>query len=318
MNVSLQQYRDLLASYLWPQRGRVVLLAVFIFANLGLLLATPQILRNFIDTARAGSDLTTLASIALLFGGVALSQQVVSVLATYFSERVGWTATNALRSDVTRHCLTLDMSFHHKHTPGEMIERVDGDVNTLGTFFSTFAIQIVGSLLLLVGILVLLFREEWRAGLGLTVFAILSMALLLRLRNIAVPYWKATRQATADMFGFLEERLSGTEDIRSSNAQPYVLRRFYELTRAWLSRVMKSSLVSAVFWNTNENLWAVGSAAALALGAYLFLEQAITLGTVYLLFHYATMLSQPIQPRFPISNPIDDRRDSSSASQGII
>ena len=36
MNVSLRQYHDLLASYLWPQRGRVALLAVFILGNTGL------------------------------------------------------------------------------------------------------------------------------------------------------------------------------------------------------------------------------------------------------------------------------------------
>ena len=294
MNVSLRQYQDLLASYLWPQRGRVTLLAVFILGNTGLLLVTPQILRSFIDTAQTGQAFTTLVTLALLFSGVALGQQVVSVLATYFSERVAWTATNALRSDLARHCLALDMSFHHEHTPGEMIERVDGDVNNLGNFFSTFTVQIVGSCLLLVGILVLLYREEWRAGLAFTLFVLFSVTVLLQLRNIAVPYWRERNRVRADMFGFLEERLAGTEDIRSANAQPYVLRRFYELTRTWLSKEMRAGLSTGVFWNTNETIWAIGSAASLALGAYLFLDEAITIGTVYMLFHYATMVVQPI------------------------
>ena len=294
MNVSLRQYQDLLASYLWPQRGRVAFLAVFILGNTGLLLVTPQILRSFIDTAQTGQGFATLVTLALLFSGVALGQQVVSVLATYFGERVAWTATNALRSDLARHCLGLDMSFHHEHTPGEMIERVDGDVNNLGNFFSTFTVQIVGSGLLLVGILVLLYREEWRAGLGFTLFVLLSVTVLLRLRNISVPYWRERNRVRADMFGFLEERLAGTEDIRSANAQPYVLRRFYELTRTWLSKEMRAGLSTGVFWNTNETIWAIGSAASLALGAYLFLDEAITIGTVYMLFHYATMVVQPI------------------------
>ena len=294
MNVSLRQYHGLLASYLWPQRGHVALLAVFILGNTGLLLVTPQILRSFIDTAQTGQAFTTLVTLALLFSGVALGQQVVSVLATYFSERVAWTATNALRSDLARHCLALDMSFHHEHTPGEMIERVDGDVNNLGAFFSTFTVQIVGSCLLLVGILVLLFREEWRAGLAFTLFVLFSVTVLLLLRNISVPYWRARSKVRADMFGFLEERLAGTEDIRSANAQPYVLRRFYELTRTWLSKEMRAGLATGVFWNTNETIWAIGSAASLALGAYLFLDEAITVGTVYMLFHYATMVVQPI------------------------
>ena len=33
---------------------------------------------------------------------------------------------------------------------------------------------------------------------------------------------------SADLYGFLEERLSGTEDIRSNNAKNYVLDRFFK------------------------------------------------------------------------------------------
>ena len=64
---------------------------------------------------------------------------------TYTSGRVGWTATNALRGDLARHCMMLDMSFHNRHTPGEVIERIDGDAEQLGSFFSTFVIHILGS-----------------------------------------------------------------------------------------------------------------------------------------------------------------------------
>jgi hypothetical protein len=41
---------------------------------------------------------------------------------------------------------------------------------------------------------------------------------LQRLRDVAVPHWTAARQASAELFGFLEERLAGTEDICSSGA----------------------------------------------------------------------------------------------------
>ena len=72
----------------------------------------------------------------------------------YVAQNVGLTATNRLRADLTRHCLRLDPAFHNAHTPGELIERVDGDVATLGNFFSRFAVQLLGNGLLLVGVLV--------------------------------------------------------------------------------------------------------------------------------------------------------------------
>ncbi len=150
-----------------------------------------------------------LLNAALLYIGLALAQQIVSVLATYTGENLGWTTTNALRADLAAHCLHLDMAFHNTHTPGEMIERLDGDVTALANFFSQFVIQVFGNALLLVGVLMMLFREDWRIGAAFSVFAGLNLVILWRFRDIAVPHWEAERQASADLFGFLEERLGG-------------------------------------------------------------------------------------------------------------
>ena len=136
-----------------------------LFTSIGLELVNPQIIRYFIDEAMAGSPIDRLISAAVLFTSIAVVQQVVTVLSTYTSGRVGWTATNALRTDLARHCLSLYMPFHNSHTPGEMIERIDGDANELGGFFSTFIVDVLGNSVLLVGILAFLFREDWRAGL---------------------------------------------------------------------------------------------------------------------------------------------------------
>ncbi len=64
---------------------------------------------------------------------------------TYLGENVAWTATNALRAELAWHCLNLDMSFHNDHTPGEMIERIDGDVTELANFFSQFVVTLIGN-----------------------------------------------------------------------------------------------------------------------------------------------------------------------------
>jgi len=294
VKIPLRQYWDLLVSYLKPQWSMSLLLAVLLFSNIGLQLVNPQIMRSFIDTAKSGSGLDTLWQSALLFMGVALAQQIVSVVATYVSENVGWTATNALRADVAEHCIYLDMSFHNRRTPGEMIERIDGDINALSNFFSQFVIQVFGNVLLLAGVLVLLFREDWRVGLALSVFAAIALAALWRMRDMASPHWKAEREASAEQFGFLEERLAGTEDIRSCGAKPYVMRRFYGLMRNLMKKTLKAVLMFNIMINLVEFLFAVSNAVAFAMSAYLFSQGVITIGTVYMIFYYSNMLMMPI------------------------
>ena len=294
VEIEARQYGGLLRRYLGPQLPLVVTLGVLLFVSLGLQLTLPQIIRYFIDEAQQGAPVDALAATAGAFIAIAVLQQVVQVVATYFSERVGWTATNNIREDLAEHALSLDMSYHNDRTPGEMIERVDGDPNELGSFFSLFIFEMLGSLLLLIGILILLLREDWRAGLTLTAFVGAGMVVLTSIRNIAVPYWKAHREASADSYGFLEERLSGTEDIRSNDAKPYVMRRFHELMRSWYGKALKAGLMSSIMFSTTMFMFGAGSAISLSLGAYLYFGELVSLGTVYLIFHYTQMLVMPM------------------------
>ena len=291
----MRQYTRLLVTYLGPQWPRAVLLAVLILGAIGLQLVNPQVMRDFIDMAQAGGAAETLLRLAVLFIGLAVVQQLVSLLATWVSENLAWLTTNALRADLAGHCLRLDLSFHNSHTPGEMIERIDGDVTALSTFFSQFVIQVVGNALLLVGILALLFREEWRVGLAMTGFVAVAVVVLTRFRDLAVPHWKAERQASAELFGFLEERLAGTEEIRSNGAEAYAMRGFYRLMRELLRKSLKAGLMINILFNTTFLLFTLGNAAAFAVGAWLFQARAITIGSVYIIFYYTNMLERPIQ-----------------------
>ena len=315
VSIKARQYGELFRRYIVPQLPFVVTLGSLLFISLGMQLALPLIVRHFIDEAQRGASVEALSASAVAFIAIAVVQQFVQVFATYFSERVGWTATNNIREDLAEHALSLDMSYHNDRTPGEMIERVDGDPNELGKFFSLFIFEMLGSLLLLTGILVLLLREDWRAGMALTVFVVAGMAILTSIRNIAVPYWKANREASADTFGFLEERLAGTEDIRSNAAKPYVMRRFHELMRGWYDKALKAGLMSSIMFSTTMFMFGVGSAISLSLGAYLYFGGAISLGTVYLIFHFTQMLVMPIN-RF--TQQLDSFQRASAAISRIL
>jgi len=271
-------------------RPKVALLAVLIFVGIGLQLANPQIVRYFIDTVVAGSDFRPLILIALVFLGVSLLAQIVGVTATYVGEDVGWRATNQLRADLTHHCLRLDMSFHNTHTPGEMIERIDGDVLTIASFFSQFVIHILGNVLLLVGVLFVLALDDWRISLALLAYVVLALAGLGYMRQIAVPYWRATRQASADLFGFLEEQLASTEDIRSSGAVAYVMRNLFKFSKACLDTALKSVTVNTLIAGVGAGLYVVGQSVAFVSGYYLLREGLLTVGTVYLVIYYTNFV----------------------------
>lgn len=293
-SLTWQRAVHLLTTYLRPQWPKALLMATLLLGGIGLELLGPQILRGFIDTARAGGSVTTLAEDAILFLGATLGAQLVAGLAGYVSEDVGWTATNALRADLALHCLTLDLTFHQNHTPGELIERVDGDVATLATVFSRFTINMLGRGMLLVGILILVAREDARIGLALAVYGVAALLLLRRIQRLVVPVYKAVRQAIADISGFWGEYLSGLEDITSNGAAPYALRRYFAFQRRLHRALVRSQLFFAISASVSQLLTILSTALVLALGVLFFFQRSLTLGTVYLLFSYTTLLSSNV------------------------
>ncbi len=293
MKLPFKAYWDLLSQHIRPQKGRFALLAILLFGGIGLRIFAPQIMRTFIDAALAGEALQTLTTTALAFIGVALLQQVVSVSVTYLGENVAWTATNALRAELAWHALNLDMRFHNDHTPGELIERIDGDVTELATFFSQFALNLVSNGLLLIGILAALFLEDWRAGLGFTVYAIATITILGRLKDIAVPHQKARREAEANLYGFIEEQLAGTEDIRSSGAVDFSIRELFRHQGVILTHNRKSHFKRWIIENAMGLALTIGTLLAITNGYWLYTTGLITIGTVYLFVHYINLLEEP-------------------------
>jgi ATP-binding cassette subfamily B protein/ATP-binding cassette subfamily C protein len=295
VKIPLRRYWTLLEKYLRPQWRRVLLLGALLLTSIGLRVLNPQIIRRFIDSALAGDALQQLSLAALTYLAFALIIQCLGVASTYVGENVGWTATNNLRADLALHCLRLDMSFHNERTPGEMIERIDGDVIDLAVFFSQFVIKILSNLLLLGGILVALYIEDWRIGLALTFYSAVSLYSLNRLRDVAIPHWKAAREASADLFGFIEEQLSGTEDIRASGATAHTMRNLYKFDRERLRKERKAGVMNVRLVQLWIGLYEAGRVVALLGGFFLFSQHLITLGTVYLIVNYTDAIFRPLR-----------------------
>ncbi len=312
--VPLRQYAALLIQYLRPQWFRVILLSIFMFGGIGLNLLNPQIIRYFIDTAKSGGAMRNLLIAGGLYMAIGVLSQGVVLISSYLGQDVGWRATNRMRGDLAFHCLNLDMWFHHEHTPGEMVERVDGDTTALSNFFSEFVLQVIGSTFFLIGVLILVFREDWRIGVVLMAFAVVAFFVYNLTRNIAVPIYTAEREGYSKLFGFLEERLTGIEDIRTNGGIAYTMERFYNVNRDVYGRVVKSEVMGEVLRTITAVLFVLGYALAMGMSIYLYRNGAFTIGTVFMVFQYTAMLRQPLDQ---ISRQINDLQKATAGLKRI-
>ncbi|MBW3537573.1 MAG: ABC transporter ATP-binding protein/permease [Actinobacteria bacterium] len=292
--LSLRDLWRFMAPYLRANRGLLWLLGACLGAGLALTLAGPLLLRRFIDLSLGGGPEANLTGIAAAFLLIALATQGVGIATAWIATDLSSRTTNRLRSELTDHVLSLDMSFHRRTPPGELIERVDGDVGSLGVLLGNFVPQMIQEALLLIGVLALLWGIDPRLGGALTAYAVVAVVVLSRLRHLGVRAWEDSRETAAKSRGFEEEALGATEDVRPNGASQHVVLRFLELNRRVFWAAQKAVLFSGTTTVTGLTLFGISQAGALALGAWLLARGEITIGTVYLLVQYTAYLSGPI------------------------
>jgi ATP-binding cassette, subfamily B, bacterial len=287
--------RGFLAMYLRPHRPRLVLLGVLFVGGTFLQLANPLIAKSIIDRAAAGAAFDSLVSLAGIFLAVAVLAQVAAVAETFVAEDLGWRTTNALRVDLTHHVLRLDHAFHTEHPPGELVERIDGDVSAIAAFFARFVVYVLGSAAFLVGVLALLWREDARIGALLTAVAVVALLYLLRGGRFVARRSRAAREVEGELSSYLEERLTGLVDIKANGADGFVAHgldtRLAERHRAGRHAILGASLYASAVYT----FLVAGTAASLVTSVVLLRSGALTVGGVFVVFRYARLLRTPLE-----------------------
>ncbi|WP_423465229.1 ABC transporter ATP-binding protein [Promicromonospora sp. MS192] len=286
--------------FLWPyfrrEDRRLAALGVVLLGATAAALASPFVVREFIDGVVTGTTTAfETTRLVVVFGVLGVARYALSAAEAGLAESVAWRSTNRLREDVLRHALDLPLERHRSATPGEWVERVDGDISLLSNLFSRFVITVVGEVLVVVGVVAALFTVDRRIGL---LFLVCLTAGLLGLRWIAGwgrDAYRDSRAAVGRFMGYVEERLRGVEDLQALGAVGHALAGLAERHRHVLRTDLRSALVgSSLVWASASVFTAVVTALALGLAGLRFGQGALTIGTVYLVFSFTQQIQEPL------------------------
>ena len=281
--------------YVAPQGAAIALMAAVLLTSIGLALAGPQIVSHFIQVAENGASTATLLHITIVFLVVVIAHQVMTTAARYASARVGWTATNRIRGDLVAHVLRLGPEFHESRSPGELIERIDGDVNVINAFFSSFVVVLVGNALLLVGILIAVsFISPW-IGVSFAGLIVVVMGGLAYVQRFGAPWWEADREHNAQFYGYAGEILHATEDLRSCGAESYAMAGVLRRLRGWLPVELRATAWGNVVWMSTIGMFTGVTLLGYGLSGWLFHAHGLGLSGVYLVVAYGLMLLDPVE-----------------------
>lgn len=285
-----------LAQLVEVERRRYGVLALALSASSALPLVGPLLVKLVVDRAADGqASLADIVVPASIFLALAVASQVVAVLVTWLATVTAWNTANRLRLELAEHVLGLDLEFHRTHAPGELIQRVDGDITSVSDFLSRVVTKVVSAMLLLFGMLVVLVVIDWRLGLGFFVYIVVAGHIATRTKDRAVEGSVGEMTSYARLYGGIEERLTAGEDLRANRAGPHVMWRFIEESVDVLKAALELEKAFVSFWGRVQVALMLGVSLALVASAAFLESGAISTGTTLLLVQYAFLLRRPLE-----------------------
>lgn len=215
----------LLVALLRPHRRSLALYGASLSAATALPLAGAFLLTRFARLAVAGAPLAELVVTGLAFAATGLVSSVATVLVTWRGTVLAWQITNGLRHELAERVLHADLAFHRDRTPGELVTRIDGDVDLMTTFLATVVAQVIAMVALAVGAVALAAVVEPvlvpALAIGLGVVAVVAW----RVRNLSVAETIAERAAEAAVMSEVEQYLTGADDVATLGAGAFAVDR---------------------------------------------------------------------------------------------
>lgn len=284
-----------LVALMRPAASRWVALGALVGLGAAGLLTGPIVVRAIVDRARAGATTGEIARLAVVYLVIAVLYQVLNLVVVRRATALAWSTTNGLRLRISRHVLGLDHEFHRRHTPGELIQRVDGDVTNVSTFLGIVVPQALGALFLITGITGVLLVLDWRLGVAMVVYLALVTTIVIRSRHRAIDEATDEMSSLATLYGGIEERLTASEDLRANGAAGHANWRFVEDSTGTLGTTVSRERAFIKLWWIVQGGAMFGAVLALVASATLAARGAITVGTALLLVQYVFIANRPLE-----------------------
>lgn len=289
-----------------PYLKTLLLAVVLTFLTAGTQLVPPLFQRWIIDDALAALDVERITWLVVGLIGVYLVSSLLNSADQYIRHVLGQKFIYDLRLRLYDHLQRLSLSFFEHRQTGELMSRLTNDVRALEQLVTHSAEFIIVDALRLTGIIVLLLVLEWRLALWAFI-PIPFLAVILRWFNRRIrPIYRRIRKDLGAINAELEENLAGIRVVQAYVQEDKELERFERETRRYFTDTVKAILQWSTIFPGVRFISSAGAALILGVGAWMVVQDRLSLGTLVAFLSYAAMLLEPINRLTEIDNAIQE------------
>ncbi len=233
----IRLWREHVLKY-WPALTFALILMSLEGAALG---AFAWMVRPLFDELFTAQSLDGLWKVVTVIGFLFLFRAVAGFIQRVIMSALGLKVTTELQTRLVAHLLTLDGAVFTRHPPGELIERVRGDSQTLQSAATSVLLSFGRDLVSLLALSFVMFSNDWQwslvALIGLPMMVIPMTLLLKQIRRTAF----AAREAAATLTTRLDEMFHGIQSIKVNRLEAHERGRFERSIKQYLKQQIRSS-----------------------------------------------------------------------------
>lgn len=294
MNLRSGEYRRLL-HYLRPYaKQAAIAYSSMILATL-LNLAIPQIIARAIDLGLSTGEVSSLSIAAVVILGIGTVRAVGGYGQRFYGEWLTHRVAYDLRNNYYDHVQRLPFEFHDRTQTGDLMSRATSDISETERFVGIGLMDLVATILLLVGVVVAMLLENVRlAALALIPLPIL-VASTIRFGGQIRPKFKSIQEQMGVLSTTMQESLTGIRVVKAFAREPHELAKFDRENDKWFRR--RHTVIK--MWANNWPFFSFTLSSSVFLllwfGGPQALAGSITVGSLFAMISYVLMLNGPVQ-----------------------
>jgi ATP-binding cassette subfamily B protein/subfamily B ATP-binding cassette protein MsbA len=242
------------------------------------------------------ADLMLLAGIAgLLIIGIALVGALASYLNDISLARAAERIVHELRVATHSHLQRLSLRFHSRRHTGDLVTRVTGDVNAVGSLFAESLAAVVSAVLLLAGMIVVsALIDPVLALVAFAVTPLLALATFAARRQLKLVSRQA-RTREGEIASLTTESFAAIREVKAFGSEPYEHKRLRRKSEERLRAGYDVSRIESQFARVIQLIGALGMASVLVVGVFRVARGALTPGELVLMFSYTKKTQRPLR-----------------------
>jgi ATP-binding cassette, subfamily B, bacterial len=241
------------------------------------------------------SDLWLLAAVAGMVLGIALIEGIVTYVSDVSLMRASERIVHELRLATHMHLQRLSLLFHARRHTGDLVTRVTGDVNAVGSLFAESLATVFSAVLLLTGMAVVsLIIDPVLALVAFAVTPLLGLASLQARRKLKA----ASRYARAregEIASLTAESFAAIREVKAFGSEPYEHGRLRSKSEERLHAGYGLARIQSRFARVVDVIGALGTAAVLVVGVFRVASGAIGPGELVVMVSYAGKVYKPLR-----------------------